>query len=61
LLDAKLLAQQDKYEAKMESYRERLKRVEKTVYERVESEYSRILQQKDEQICEQNERLAVIE
>ncbi|TNV83484.1 hypothetical protein FGO68_gene14749 [Halteria grandinella] len=61
LLDAKLLAQQDKYEAKMESYRERLKRVEKTVYERVESEYSRILQQKDEQIGEQNERLSVME
>ena len=34
----------------MEGIRERLKRVEKTVYERVEQEYSIILSEKDQQI-----------
>ena len=38
-----MIKQQDKYEAKLETYRDRLKSVEKTVYERVESEYCRIL------------------
>jgi len=42
-LQEKLMRQQEKYEAKMEALRDRLKCVEKTVYERVEGEYSRIL------------------
>jgi len=36
----------------MEGLRDRLKCVEKTVYERVEGEYSRILLQKDQQISD---------
>jgi hypothetical protein len=38
-------------------YRDRLKRVEMTVYERVENEYSQVLLKKDQQIHELNTRL----
>jgi len=47
-LDEKLHSQQERYEQKLETYRERLKRVEMTVYERVESEYSHVLLKKEQ-------------
>ena len=46
-LNAKLEMQASHWEDKMEGMRERMKRVEKTVYERVEQEYSHILAKKD--------------
>ena len=49
-LNTKLEMQASHWEDKMEGVRERMKRVEKTVYERVEQEYAQILQQKNLQI-----------
>lgn len=43
----KLEEQHQLFDTKMETQRERLKRVEKTVYERVEKEYSVVLTEKD--------------
>ena len=42
-LNTKLEMQASHWEDKMEGVRERMKRVEKTVYERVEQEYAQIL------------------
>jgi hypothetical protein len=60
-MDAKMHYLQQKQEEKLERYRDRLKQVEKTVYERVEQEYSHLLQQKDQQVTDQNNRLASME
>ena len=60
-LDDRLHTQQTRYEEKLEQYRDRLKCVEKTVYERVEREYSQLLAQKDTLISDQSQRLAALE
>ncbi|CDW84673.1 UNKNOWN [Stylonychia lemnae] len=53
----KLEEQQQLFDQKMENQRDRLKRVEKTVYERVEQEYSQILTEKDNLIMDQNNQI----
>lgn len=60
-MDSKLHEQSELNEQKIENYRERLKRVEKTVYERVEQEYSKILTEKDHNISELNSRIMELE
>jgi len=51
-LTVKIHEREAKSEQKLEAMKERMKRVEKTVYERVEQEYSQTLRSKEEEICE---------
>ena len=57
----KVEEQHQLFDTKMETQRERLKRVEKTVYERVEKEYSVVLTEKDQIIADLEARCMQLE
>eukprot|EP00347_Sterkiella_histriomuscorum_P015626 403356318 len=57
----KIEEQQQLNDQKLENQRERMKRVEKTVYERVEQEYSQILNEKDQTILDLQEQVLSLE
>lgn len=60
-LQAKLEFRDKEHSAKLEEMRDRYKRVEATVYERVEKEYSEVLQEKEDHLHMAQERIIEME
>ena len=44
----------------MLEYRDRMKETEKTIFNQIESEYSGVLKQKEEQICHLNDTISAL-